>query len=55
MKLNFWAVVNTLLTKTDERDYISSLLKMEREVASFKIQNDGEKLIKLQAESLRTF
>ena len=55
LKLNFGAVVNTFLTKTDYRDYMSSPLKMEQEVATFKIQNDGEKVIKLQAESLRTF
>ena len=55
LKLNFGAVVNTFLTKTDYRDYMSSQLKMEQEVATFKIQNDGEKVIKLQAESLRTF
>ena len=55
LKLNFGAVVNTFLTKTDYRDYMSSQLKMEQEVATFKIQNDGEKVIKLQAESLITF
>ena len=54
LKLNFGAVVNTFLTKTDYRDYMSSQL-MEQEIATFKIQNDGEKVIKLQAESLRTF
>ena len=42
LKLNFDAVVNTFLTKTDFRDYISSQLKMEREVAPLKAQNDGE-------------
>lgn len=55
LKLNFGAVVNTFLTKTDYRDYMSSQLKLEQEVAPFKIQNDGQKVIKLQAESLRTF
>ena len=55
LKLNFGAVANTFLTKTDYRDYMSSQLKMEREVAPLKIQDDGEKVIKLQAESLRTF
>ena len=54
LKLNFEAVVNTFLTKTDYRDYMSRQLKMEREVAPLKIQNDGEKVIKLQ-ESLITF
>ena len=54
LKLNFGAVVNTFLTKTDDRDYMSSQLKMEQEVAPFKIQNDGQKVIKVQAESLRT-
>ena len=55
LKLNFGAVVNTFLTKTDYRDYMSSQLKLEQEVAPFKIQNDGQKVIKLQAESLRKF
>ena len=55
LKLNFGAVVNTFLTKTDYRDYMSSQLKLEQEVAPFKIQNDGQTVIKLQAESLRTF
>ena len=55
LKLNFGAVANTFLTKTEYRDYMSSQLKMEREVAPLKIQDDGEKVIKLQAESLRTF
>ena len=36
-------------------DYISSQLKMEREVALLKIQDDGDKVIKFQVESLRTF
>ena len=55
LKLNFGIVVNTFLTKTDYRDYMSSQLKMEREVTLLKIQDDGEIRIKLQAESLRTF
>ena len=55
LKLNFGAVVNTFLTKTDYRDYMSSQLKMEREVAPLKIQDDSEKVIKLQVESFRTF
>ena len=42
LKLNFGAVVNTFLTKTDFIDYISSQLKMEREVAPLKTQSDGE-------------
>ena len=56
LNLNFGAAVNTFLTKTDYRDYMSTQLKkMQREVAPLKIQDDGEKVIKLQAESLRTF
>ena len=34
---------------------MSSQLNMEREEGPLKIQNDGEKVIKLQAESLRMF
>ena len=56
LRLNFGIVVNTFLRKTDYRDYMSSQLKMEREVTLLKIQDDdGEIRIKLQAESLRTF
>ena len=55
LKLNFAVVVNTFLTKTDYGDYMCSQLKIEREVAPLKIQNNGEKVIKFQAESLRTF
>ena len=55
LKLNFGPVENTFLTKTDYSDYLSSQLKMEREVALLKIQNDDEKVVKLQAKSLRTF
>ena len=55
LKLNFVDVVNTFPIKTDYRDYMNSQLKMEREVAPLKIQNKGEKVIKLQAECLRTF
>ena len=55
LKLTFGSVGKTFLTKTDYRDYMSSQLKMERKVIPLKIQNDDEKVIKLQAESLRTF
>ena len=55
LKLNFGAVLNTFLTKTYYRDYMSNQLTMEREVAPIIIQDDGEKVIKLQAESLKTF
>ena len=55
LKLNFRPVENRFLTKIDYRDYMSSQLNMEQEVASLKTQNDDEKVIKLQAESLRTF
>ena len=55
LRLNVEAVANTFLTKTDYRDYMSSQLKMEREVTLLKIQNDGEEVVKLQTESLITF
>ena len=55
LKLKFGPVVNTFLTKTYYRDYMSSQLKMEREVAPLKIQNDGEEVIKFQAKSLKRF
>ena len=47
LNLNFGAVSNTFLQKltTDGQ------LKMEWEVAPPKIQDDGKKVIKLQAES----
>ena len=55
LNLNFGAVANMFFTKTDYRDYMSSQLKMKREVAPLKIQDNGKKVIKLQAASLRTF
>lgn len=55
LNLKFRAVVNAFPTKTDNRECMSSQLKMEREVAPLKIQNDGEKTIKLLTESLRMF
>ena len=55
MKLNFGTVANMFLTKTECRDYVSSQLRMEREVALLKTQGGGEKGIKLQAESLKMF
>ena len=51
LNLNFRAVVNAFLTKTDNKECMSS----QREVAPLKIQNDREKTIKLQTESLRMF
>ena len=55
LKLNFDAVGNTALKKTDYRDHRSNQLKMERELASLQIQNDGEKIIKLQSKYLEMF